>query len=136
MTELLLAFTFFFGPSQVAAIGSCPGAALAIASVIPFPPTTAGGDLNHYRIDVTVQNRGSAKQPGNALDSVAMYQNGVRSNVKGLKPLAAGGSQTVSFTFARSAVAGRRTSRLRFQLLPARANAAACGANTTAFVRV
>jgi hypothetical protein len=45
-----------------------------------------------------------------------MYIRDEKTDVKGLQPLAAGASQTVVFTFRRSADAGRGTTNLRFAM--------------------
>jgi len=116
ITQVLLALTTLASPTQMAAAPVCSGAATAIATVRAYPPTDGDSGINLYRIGVTVENVGAGKQAGNTLDSVVMYQQGVKTDVKGLRPLAAGASQTVIFSFQRSTDAGRGTTKLRFRV--------------------
>ncbi len=104
-------------PAQVAMNGMCMGPDLAITSVHAGRPHMDASGRNAYRIAVTATNVGMHGQSGNALDSIALSENGVRLDVKGLEPLPAGASQTVSFIFRRAADAGMGTSPLRFRIL-------------------
>jgi hypothetical protein len=102
-------------PAQVAMM--CTGPDLAITGVHHGPPHIDASGRNAYRIFVTATNVGMHGQAGNALDSIALSENGVRLDVKGLQPLPAGASQTVTFIFRRAADAGMFTSPLRFRII-------------------
>jgi hypothetical protein len=104
-------------PAQVAMNGMCMGPDLAITSVHHSRPHLDASGRNAYTIAVTATNVGMHGQAGNALDSIALAENGVRLDVKGLQPLPAGASQTVTFIFRRAADAGMGTSPLHFRIL-------------------
>ncbi|HEY3885838.1 MAG TPA: hypothetical protein VGL62_11555, partial [Vicinamibacterales bacterium] len=79
LTPLLVAL--LAGQVQVAA--ACSGAQPAIVGAA-VRSVTQNGDLNHYVVAITVTNQGSAGQPGNTLQSIAVYQDGDKVDQKGL----------------------------------------------------
>jgi hypothetical protein len=101
---------------SLAARPACNGPSTSIASVRTYAPSTDVNGVNIYRIGVTIENLGKGNQADNALDSVVMYQQGEKTDEKGLKPLAAGDSQTVFFTYQRSGGPRRGTTNLRFRI--------------------
>jgi len=103
-------------PVQVAAT-ACSGGRIAVVSAKASAPTTDQSGVAHYKVSVTVKNKG-ARQPGNALDSVVMYQQETRTDTKGLQPLAAGGTQTVWFAFVRNADTEAGSTNLKFSVEP------------------
>jgi hypothetical protein len=105
------------GAPAVVAMSTCTGPDLAITSVRHSRPHLDASGRNAYSIAVTATNVGARGQAGNSLDSIALFENGVRLDVKGLQPLPAGASQTVTFVFRRAADAGMGTSPLRFRIL-------------------
>jgi hypothetical protein len=107
-------------PAVARAQGSCSGADSGIVSVRTLPPVTDATGVSTFRVAVTVANVGTAKQAGNTLESVAMYEHGVRTDLKGLQPLAAGARETVVFSMRRSADAGAGSTNLQFVLKFAR----------------
>jgi hypothetical protein len=103
---------------------SCPAADPAITKVSTSHAATGDG-LNTYTLNVTVANIGSAGQPGNTLQSVAIYLDGQKKDVKGLPPLRAGQTYSFPYVVHRSADAAAGTTSVRFQLVriaPAEAN--------------
>jgi len=111
-TPLLVAL--LAGTMQVASV--CTGADPAIVQAA-VRSVTPNGDLNRYVVAITVTNQGNAGQPGNTLQSVAVYQDGEKVDQKGLPPLRPGQSATVRYAFDRSHLARERTTDLRFQLV-------------------
>jgi hypothetical protein len=110
LTPLLVAL--LAGNVQIAA--ACPEPAMMQAAV---RSVTQNGDLNHYVVAITVTNQGGAAQPGNTLQSVAVYQDTDKVDQKGLPPLRPGQSATVTYAFDRSTLARARTTKLRFKLV-------------------
>ena len=106
-----LAATLVAATSGTPCSGAAPGIVTAgIASA------ATNGDTRHYTVAITVTNQGRARQPGNLLQSVDVYQNGDRVGKIGLQPLRAHQSQTVTYGFDRAADAGDGTTHLRLQL--------------------
>jgi hypothetical protein len=102
----------------------CPAADPAITKVTTSQAVTDNG-INTYRLNVTVANLGNAGQPGNTLQSVAIYLDGQKKDVKGLPPLRPGQVYSFPYTVRRSADAAAGTTSVRFQLVklqPAGAN--------------
>jgi hypothetical protein len=64
----------------------CSGADPAIVSAGVKSVTPQGG-VNRYHLGATVTNIGSAKQPSNTVQSVDIYQNGVKVDAHGVLPL-------------------------------------------------
>jgi hypothetical protein len=114
------------GPIVVAANGSCSGADPAIVGAA-VKSMTRDGALNHYVVDITVTNRGSAGQPGNTLQSVEVFQDATKVDQKGLPPLKPGQTAVVEYRFVRSHLAEHNSTRLRFQI-QAQGSAGATGA--------
>ena len=107
---------FSLAPIAAASAG-CSGSDPAIVSATVGNVTSTGG-LNTYHVNVTVQNQGTVGQPNNTLQFVDMYMAKTKQKLdaKGVKPLAPGQSQTVTFTYQRSTSAGSGTTLLRFAL--------------------
>lgn len=114
------------GNVQVAA--ACSGAEPSIVQAA-VRSVSQNGDLNHYVVAVRVTNQGGAAQPGNTLQSIAVYQDGDKVDQKGLPPLRAGQSATVTYAFDRSNLSRARSTKLRFKLVFKNAvpGAVACG---------
>jgi len=74
------------------------------------------GDLKHYVVAVTVKNVGTADESRSLLQSVDVFENATYVDRKGLQPLKAGGSTTVTYAFDRNADAHENSTRLRFAL--------------------
>ena len=72
--------------------------------------------VKHYTIAITVANQGGVKQPSDLLESVDVFQAGQRVDRIGLQPLGPKQSQTVTYSFDRSAEAGDGTTDLIFTL--------------------
>ena len=94
------------------------GAACANPSILSaqIQPVTTNGSLHHYTIAITVQNRGSVRQPSNLLQSVDVFQDGLRVDRIGLQPLRPQQMQKVTYGFDRAADAGDGTTNLIFNL--------------------
>ena len=94
------------------------GAACANPSILSahVQPVSTNGGLNHYTIAITVQNRGSVRQPGDLLQSVDVFQDGLRVDRLGLQPLRPQQMQKVTYGFDRAADAGDGTTDLTFTL--------------------
>jgi len=98
-------------------VAALTGAPCANPSIVSAAPTvTAHGAINHYTIAVTVQNRGDARQPGNLLQSVDVFQDGEKKGQLGLQPLGPKQSQRVRYGFDRSSSAGDHTTSLLLKL--------------------
>jgi hypothetical protein len=120
------------GSTQIAVAGMACAGGTAITGVKAEPPMLDGTGVNHYRVAVTVENTSATKQSANTLDSVVMYQQGTKTDVKGLHPLAASASQTVIFTFQRSAEAIHGSTNLRFKVVSAQSSDQDCSASSQA----
>jgi len=94
------------------------GATCANPSIVSarIQSVTTNGGLNHYTIAITVQNQGSVRQPGNLLQSVDVFQDGLRVDRIGLQPLSPKQSQKVTYSFDRAADAGNGTTNLTLTL--------------------
>ncbi len=94
---------------------ACAGADPAITSVTTSQ--AAGGDVNTYTLDVTVTNLGSARQPGNTLQSVVIYLDGQKKDRKGLPPLGPGQTYSFPYVVHRNPDAARGSTSVRFRLV-------------------
>ena len=108
-------------PAQGAAT-ACSGGGIAVVSAHASAPDVDQNGVAHYKIGVTVKNHGR-RQPGNALDSVVMYQQDVRTDTRGLQPLAAAGTQTVWFAFERNNDTEAGSTNLKFGVEPSSCSA-------------
>ena len=70
-------------------------------------------------VAITVENVGTAKQPGNTLQSVEIYQSETKTGTKGIPPLRPGQSYTFVYSFARSSEAAARSTSLRLRFVVA-----------------
>lgn len=102
-------------PAVVAAAVSCAGADPAIVSAT-VQSTNTGGGINRYSLAIRVANLGSAKQPSNLLQSVDIYENGIKLDTKGLPPLRPRQSYSFVYVYQRSADAGAGTTVLHLNL--------------------
>lgn len=98
-------------PSQ-----QCSGADPAVVSA-GIQNVAHDATVNRYTIAITVVNRGSAKQPSNLLQSLAIYQDATKVGQKGVPPLKPGQSYTLTYVFVRSNEAVAGSTRLRFTLV-------------------
>lgn len=99
-----------------AALSGGPCANPSIISTGVQSVTTKNG-LNHYTIAIVVRNIGTVRQPSNLLQSVAVLQDGDKVGQMGLQPLRPHQSQTVTYSFDRSADSGPGTTLLTFTLV-------------------
>ena len=97
------------------ALPPCSGAAPAITSAALKSAATDGA-LKHYVVAITVMNQGNARQPGNLLQSVDVFQDGVKVGKIGLQPLKPSQTQTVTYGFDRALDAGDGTTHLKLML--------------------
>jgi hypothetical protein len=95
---------------------ACVGADPAIVSA-HVKSITADGQVNRYTLNVRVINFGSLKQPSNVLQSVEIYQNGIKLDTKGLPPLRPHQAYSFPYVFQRSIDAGDGTSTLVLKLV-------------------
>jgi hypothetical protein len=96
---------------------ACPAdVAIVSASVKSIVPQ---GAINMINVAITVENVGTAKQPGNTLQSVVIYQSETKTGTKGIPPLRPGQSYTFVYSFARSSEAAPRSTALRLRLVVA-----------------
>ena len=102
-----------FGLILVAALTACANPSILSAGV---QSVTSEGALQHYTIDITVQNKGDLRQPSNLLQSVVVLQDGQKVNQIGLQPLRPKQLQKVTYKFDRAAEAGAGTTDLTFTL--------------------
>ena len=87
--------------AQAACIGADP--ALVSAHVKGI---TNDGHVNRYTLNIRVINFGNLKQPSNVLQSVEIYQNGIKLDTKGLPPLRPHQAYSFPYVFQRSIDAG------------------------------
>jgi hypothetical protein len=98
----------------VGANGAC--VAPAVVSAVP-DRRASNGELNTFGIAVTVKNAGSVNEPSALLQSVQVFQNGDKVGQIGTRSLAAGASQTVTYTFTRATGTQRGSTHLRFRVV-------------------
>ena len=99
----LIATLAFSAATSPALPATCPAdVAIDSASLKSVVPN---GAIDTVNVSVTVRNRGSAKQPGNTLQSVVIYQSQTKTGTKGIPPLAPGQKYTFVYSFQRSAEA-------------------------------
>jgi subtilase family serine protease len=101
-------------PLSAAAAG-CSGADPAITSVSLADVSTAHL-VNFYRVTATVTNLGTQAQSGDVLQFVDVMQYGDRLDDRGIPPLAAGQSYTISYVWKRAVEAGKGTTPLNFHI--------------------
>jgi len=102
-------------PPALAQKTACSGADPAIVSAA-VQSTASDGRVNRYSVAIRVANLGAAKQPSNLLQSVDVYENGIKLDTKGLPPLRPGQSYTFVYVYQRSTDAGAGTTDLRLNL--------------------
>lgn len=113
----LIATLAFSAATSPALPATCPAdVAIDSASLKSVVPN---GAIDTVNVSVTVRNRGSAKQPGNTLQSVVIYQSQTKTGTKGIPPLAPGQKYTFVYSFQRSAEAALGSTGLRFHLVVA-----------------
>jgi hypothetical protein len=98
-----------------ATAAACNGANPTITSVW-LHGVTRTPYLDRYHLKATVTNLGNQAQAGNVLQFVDVIQYGGRLDDRGVPPLAPGQSYTISYTWPRSAEAGKLTSPLDFRM--------------------
>lgn len=132
---LLTAALALARPAAGAAATSCSGADPAILSA-RVQGTTSDGSVNRYSLAIRVANLGRAKQPSNVLQSVEIYENGIKLDTKGLPPLRPGQSYTFVYVYQRSTDAGAGTTELHLTLTvshPSPAGRQDCNASNDAY---
>ena len=93
----------------------CNGAQPSVVAVT-LHSVTRTSYLNRYQINATVTNRGDQAQAGNTLQFLDVVYYGGRIDARGIPPLGAGQSYTVTYVWPRSADAGRWTSPVDFRI--------------------
>ncbi len=129
MHSSFLWLSLFASPVIAASGSTCTGSDPAIVKTA-LQSSTQNGALAHFVVAITVSNSSDVKQASNVLQSVAVYQDGNKVDNKGVKPLAAHQSTTVTYTFDRSAQAAPGTTHLRFKLSLEGATPATADCNT------
>ncbi len=110
----LISFLLALAP-VAAASATCNGPHLAVSSV-SLKSVGHTQYLHLYHVAATVTNVGNQMQAGDALTFLDVAQYGTRLDDRGIPPLEGGQSYTVTYTWPRSADAGRGTSPLDFNL--------------------
>jgi hypothetical protein len=121
--------------SAVLATSSCSGADPAIVSATSRLASNAN-QVERYTITVTVRNVGRMKQASNVLQYVAMYQNDVKTDTHGIRPLKPGQSYTVTFAIQRASETEAHSTHLRFELgfrSPTQAASADCNLQNNSY---
>jgi hypothetical protein len=116
MNKIVLAFLVLAQGSTGLANAACTGADQAIVSA-HVKGIAADGHVNRYTLNIRVINFGNLKQPSNVLQSVEIYQNGIKLDTKGLPPLRAHQAYSFPYIFQRSIDAGDGTSTLALRLV-------------------
>lgn len=96
------------GPA-FAASSSCVVPTVSSASVVDV---SHDGNLNHYRVAMTIVNDGNTAQASNTLQFVDIYHDRQKLDAIGVPPLKPGGSYKAFYTFTRSNDAGDGTTTL------------------------
>jgi hypothetical protein len=135
MMKLLFAFLAFAQALSGAAQAGCSGADPAIVSA-RVQNTNSDGRVNRYSISIRVVNLGRSKQPSNLLQSVDIYENGIKLDTKGLPPLRPGQAYSFTYMYQRSTDAGGGTTELNLNLTvhqPSPAGKQDCSASNDAY---
>lgn len=114
--RITLAFFILSQASMGLANAACIGADPAIVSA-HVKGITNDGQVNRYTLNIRVINFGNLKQPSNVLQSVEIYQNGIKLDTKGLPPLRPHQAYAFPYVFQRSIDAGDGTSTLALKLV-------------------
>jgi hypothetical protein len=114
-TAALVAFAL----AQLAevAAAACGRAGPTITSVT-LHSVTPSRYLNYYDVTATVTNHGGQGQAANVLQFVDVTQYGGRLDDRGVPPLAAGQSYTITYVWRRAVDAGKWTTPLDFRIRP------------------
>jgi hypothetical protein len=112
---MVLATLALFALAQTPAFAACTGADPAIVSA-SAKSMMSNGQVNKYAVNIRVVNLGRKNQPSNLLQSVEIWQNDVKLDMKGLPPLKAGQSYSFTYVYQRSTDAGAGTSDLTLKL--------------------
>lgn len=115
MRLMVLATLALVALAQTSAPAACAGADPAIVSA-SARSMTSDGQVNRYAVNVRVANLGRKNEPSNFLESVEIWQNDIKLDMKGLPPLRAGQSTSFTYIYQRSADAGAGTSDLALHL--------------------
>jgi hypothetical protein len=94
---------------------ACPDSAPVIQSAA-VGGMQDNGNTKTYLVTGTVVNRSAHGQAGNVLQSIDVMQDGQKINEIGIPPLRAGHSYQFHQSVVRSAIAGKGTTHLTFQL--------------------
>ena len=111
MSKFALA-VFLFAAITPSVASACSNLSLGNVGVKGM---TSNGNLNHYRINGVVTNKGAA-QLSSTLQAVDVYKGPVKLDSKSIPPLRAGQSFTFTYVSTRSSDAGGGASHLRFVL--------------------
>jgi len=116
MRSFVLAFIVaaLLTPAIASASSACADPSIVSASQTSVQRE---GALNVYTTAIVVKNLGSLGQAPSLLQSVEVFQDATKVGQIGLRPLAPGGSQTVSYRLERSAGGRTGSTRLRFVLV-------------------
>src|SRR6266436_1168768 len=100
MRQIVLGTLALVALAQSSAFAACAGADPAIVSA-SAKSMTSDGQINKYAVNVRVANLGRKNQPSNLLQSVEIWQNDVKLDVKGLPPLRPGQSYSFAYVYQR-----------------------------------
>jgi hypothetical protein len=136
MLRVILLAIFVLGLTPPAAFAAtCSGADPAVVSAT-YRLAGSDGGANRYRLTIRVVNVGSTGQASNVLQFVDIYEHGTKLDAKGIPPLGAGQSYSVTYMYKRATDAGNGTARFAFQLdmrQPAGVSGQNCGAANDRF---
>ena len=94
---------------------ACQGADPAITNVVSSSSENNG--LTHFTLTTTVVNLGSQAQPGNELQSVDIYLDGVKNGEKGIPPLRAGQQYSFTYDVSRASDAEAGSTKVKLHLV-------------------
>jgi hypothetical protein len=109
----MLALLFATLTQPLLAMNACADPAI---THVAAGPAGSNGNLTTFDFAITLKNIGSGNQPSSTLNSVRIYQDATKVDQKGAAPLRAGGTETVTYHFQRSAQAQHGSTHLRFVL--------------------
>jgi subtilase family serine protease len=91
--------------------------ACADPAIVSATSTGGAAAATTYDVAIVVRNLGRGAQPSSLLQSVQVYQNGVKVDQKGVLPLKPGASQTVHYRLMRANDAEAGSTHLRLTLV-------------------
>jgi hypothetical protein len=117
MLRSMLASVLLVAAAAAPAAARCPADVAIVGASLKS--IDAAGPIGKVNVAITVRNVGTARQPGNTLQSVQIFQGETKTGTKGIPPLRPGESYTFIYSFPRSVEAARHSTQLALRLVVA-----------------